>query len=48
MAPRIDVVSIFPELFDAPLRTSLLGRAVSSGLLEVGVHDLRAHGLGKH
>lgn len=48
MAPRIDVVTIFPELFEAPLRTSLLGRAVSSGLLEVGVHDLRAHGLGKH
>jgi tRNA (guanine37-N1)-methyltransferase len=48
MAPRIDVVTIFPELFDVPLRTSLLGRAVASGLLEVGVHDLRAHGLGQH
>ena len=48
MAPRIDVVTIFPELFETPLRTSLLGRAISSGLLEVGVHDLRAHGLGKH
>ncbi len=48
MTPRIDVVTIFPELFEVPLRTSLLGRAVSSGLLEVGVHDLRAHGLGKH
>jgi tRNA (guanine37-N1)-methyltransferase len=48
MAPRIDVVTIFPELFEVPLRTSLLGRALSSGLLEVGVHDLRAHGLGKH
>lgn len=48
MAPRIDVVTIFPELFEVPLKTSLLGRAVESGLLEVGVHDLRAHGLGKH
>ena len=46
--PRIDVVTIFPELFDVPLRTSLLGKAVQRGLLEVGVHDLRAHGLGKH
>ncbi|MEA2446962.1 MAG: tRNA (guanine37-N1)-methyltransferase, partial [Actinomycetota bacterium] len=35
-------------LFDAPLRTSLLGRAVESGLLEIDVHDLRPHGLGKH
>jgi len=48
MAPRIDVVTIFPELFEVPLKTSLLGRAVESGLLEVAVHDLRAHGLGKH
>ena len=48
MAHRIDVVTIFPELFDVPLRTSLLGRAIENGLLEVRVHDLRAHGLGKH
>jgi tRNA (guanine37-N1)-methyltransferase len=48
MAPRIDVITIFPELFDAPLRTSLLGKAIESGLIEVRVHDLRAHGLGKH
>lgn len=48
MAPRIDVVTIFPELFEVPLKTSLLGRAVESGLLQVAVHDLRAHGLGKH
>ena len=47
-APRIDVVTLFPELFDAPLRTSLLGKAIASGRLEVGVHDLRAHGLGRH
>ncbi len=37
---RIDVVSIFPDFF-APLSLSLAGRAVSSGLLEIGVHDLR-------
>jgi tRNA (guanine37-N1)-methyltransferase len=46
--PRIDVVTIFPELFEIPLKTSLLGRAVETGLLIVRVHDLRAHGLGKH
>ncbi|HWC14430.1 MAG TPA: tRNA (guanosine(37)-N1)-methyltransferase TrmD [Actinomycetota bacterium] len=46
--PRIDVVTIFPELFEVPLKTSLLGKAVADGLLEVGVHDLRRHGLGKH
>ena len=45
---RIDVVTIFPQLFDVPLRTSLLGKAVEEGLLDVRVHDLRDHGLGKH
>jgi tRNA (guanine37-N1)-methyltransferase len=45
---RVDVITLFPELFEAPLRTSLLGRAVGSHIMEVGVHDLREHGLGKH
>lgn len=45
---RIDVITIFPELFDVPLRTSLLGKAVAAGTLEVEVHDLREHGFGKH
>jgi tRNA (guanine37-N1)-methyltransferase len=44
---RIDVVTIFPEYL-APLGLSLLGRAQAAGLLEVGVHDLRAHTADKH
>jgi tRNA (guanine37-N1)-methyltransferase len=38
---RVDVITIFPELFEPFLRTSLVGRAVEAGLLEVAVHDLR-------
>ncbi len=45
---RIDVVTLFPELFDVPLRTSIMGRAMERGLLEVEVHDLREHGMGRH
>lgn len=45
---KIDVVTLFPELFEVPLKTSLLGKAVASGVVEVGLHDLREHGLGKH
>jgi tRNA (guanine37-N1)-methyltransferase len=45
---RIDVVTIFPELFDLPLRTSILGRAAEHDIVEFGVHDLREHGLGRH
>ena len=47
-AMRIDVVTLFPELFDAPLRASVIGRALERGLLRVAVHDLREHGLGRH
>jgi tRNA (guanine37-N1)-methyltransferase len=37
---RIDVITIFPEYL-APLRQSLLGKAVERGLVSVAVHDLR-------
>jgi tRNA (guanine37-N1)-methyltransferase len=45
---RIDVVTLFPDLFDVPLRTSIIGRALERGLVDVKVHDLREHGLGRH
>jgi tRNA (guanine37-N1)-methyltransferase len=45
---RIDVVTILPELFDLPLRTSIIGRAAEQGIVDFGVHDLREHGLGRH
>ena len=37
---RIDVVSIFPDYFRV-LDLSLLGKAMTTGLLDVAVHDLR-------
>jgi len=37
---RIDIVTIFPTFFDV-LDISLLGKARQSGLIELGVHDLR-------
>jgi tRNA (guanine37-N1)-methyltransferase len=45
---QIEVVSLFPELFEAPLHTGVIGRGIDRGLLEVAVHDLRTHGLGRH
>ena len=38
---RIDILTIFPGIFEGPLRESLLGRAIASGLLDVRVHDIR-------
>ena len=37
---RIDILSIFPDYF-APLQLSLVGKAIQSGLLQVGIRDLR-------
>lgn len=37
---RLDVVTIFPDYL-APLRLSLVGRAIESGLVDLRVHDLR-------
>jgi tRNA (guanine37-N1)-methyltransferase len=37
---RVDIISIFPDYF-APLDLSLIGKARSSGLLDLSVHDLR-------
>jgi tRNA (guanine37-N1)-methyltransferase len=45
---RIDVVTLFPELFDAPLKASVIGRAVENGVIDVSIHDLREHGMGRH
>ena len=45
---RIDVVTLFPELVEVPLRTSIIGRAADAGVVEFGIHDLREHGIGRH
>jgi tRNA (guanine37-N1)-methyltransferase len=39
---RVDIVTIFPEYFDSPLRVSLIGKAAARGDIEFGVHDLRS------
>ena len=44
---KIDVISIFPEYL-APLQLSLLGKAQSSGLVDIVVHDLRAQTSDNH
>ena len=45
---RINVITIFPEFFASPLETSLVGKAIGDGTLDVRVHDLREHGTGVH
>ena len=45
---RINVITMFPEFFDSALQVSLVGKALTSGALEVELHDLREHGHGVH
>jgi tRNA (guanine37-N1)-methyltransferase len=45
---RIDVVTIFPEIFPGPLGASIPGRALERGLATLTAHDLRDWGLGRH
>ena len=45
---RIDVLTIFPGVFDGPLRESLVGKAIGAGILDVRVHDIREHAKDRH
>jgi tRNA (guanine37-N1)-methyltransferase len=45
---RIDVFTIFPDVVEAPLPGSLLGRAIGAGVLDVRVHDLRQWSVDRH
>jgi tRNA (guanine37-N1)-methyltransferase len=45
---EIDVLTLFPEMVEAPLRLSIPGRIVERGLAVVRVRDLREWGIGRH
>ncbi|HEY3115239.1 MAG TPA: tRNA (guanosine(37)-N1)-methyltransferase TrmD [Chloroflexota bacterium] len=38
---RIDILTIFPNMFNGPWAESILRRALDRGLVEINVHDLR-------
>jgi tRNA (guanine37-N1)-methyltransferase len=45
---RIDVITLFPDIFPGPLGASIPGRALERGLADLKAHDLREWGLGRH
>jgi tRNA (guanine37-N1)-methyltransferase len=45
---RIDVLTLFPEIFSGYLGQSLLKRAVDAGIVDVQVHNIRDWAQGKH
>lgn len=45
---KIDILSLFPEMFDGFLNTSIIKRAIDASLVEINIHDFRKFSLNKH
>lgn len=45
---RIDILTLFPEMFESPLGTAIFKRAVEAGLLDVRLHNFRDYAHDKH
>ncbi len=45
---RVDVLTIFPDVFPGPLGVGVVGRAMERGLLAVAAHDLREYTHDRH
>ena len=45
---RIDVLTLFPQMFDGPMTESMLWKARDRGLLDLHLHDIRQWTTDKH
>lgn len=45
---KIDVITIFPEMFDGILNNSIIKRAIEKGLVSINIHDFRLYSKDKH
>ncbi len=45
---RFDIFTTLPAMFQGPLSESIIKRAISRGLLQIEVHDIRAWATDKH
>ena len=45
---RIDILTLFPEMFESYFDASILARAQESGLLQITSHNIRDHATDKH
>ena len=45
---RIDILTLFPEMFAGPFSESMLGRAQENGLLSIRIHNIRDWADNKH
>ncbi|MFV8785257.1 tRNA (guanosine(37)-N1)-methyltransferase TrmD [Aerococcus urinaeequi] len=45
---QIDVLSLFPEMFEGPMNTSIIGKAQEKGVANIDVTDFRKFAVNKH
>ena len=45
---RIDILSLFPAMFDGPFGDSIIKRAVENGILDINITNTRDFAQGKH
>lgn len=45
---RIDILTLFPAMFEGPLTESIIRRAQDDKLIDIHFHDLRSFGIGKY
>lgn len=45
---KIDIVTLFPDMFQGPFQESIIKRAQDRGLLEIGLHQLRDFTTDRH
>lgn len=45
---KIDILSLFPEMFEGFLNTSIIKRAIDNNLVTINVHNFRDYSLDKH
>jgi tRNA (guanine37-N1)-methyltransferase len=45
---RLDILTLFPEMFEGAFDASIIGRAQENGLAEIALHNIRDYAPGKH
>jgi tRNA (guanine37-N1)-methyltransferase len=48
VTPRIDVLTLFPKMFESPFAESIVARARAAGQIELAVHDIREWATDRH
>jgi tRNA (guanine37-N1)-methyltransferase len=45
---HIHILTLFPNMFTAPLGESIVGRAIERGLVQIAIHNIRDYATDKH